>query len=157
MRLYQAVWAVTLLACGCGKAHDTRPWAPVAEHPKGDAFFAGRETRWLAANEFRIVSRNEGEAFARLEEVPAVGLTEEETTQFVDSLPGGSAGNLVLLRALAVHDRLNEFHVLWREDSVKVYHIGHVIGTPKPLIRRAVIARLPAIPKYVHIGIGIAE
>jgi hypothetical protein len=156
MRLIWVVWAVALIACGCGKAHDTRPWPPSEEHPKGDNFFYSQEARRLADDEFRVVSRNEAEAFARLEGAPAVGLTAEEATRFVDTLPGGTAGQLVLLRAVAIHDRLTEFEVQWREDSVKVSHRGTLRGRAI-LIRRAVIARLPAIPKYTHMMVGVVD
>jgi hypothetical protein len=108
-------------------------------------------------DEFRIVTVREREAFSRLDAAPAVELTVEEAKQFVEELPGGADRHLVLLRALAVHDQLTGFTVIWREDAVKVCHIDRIIGRPDPLIRRAVIARLPAFPKYAHVGIGLAE
>lgn len=152
-----AILLCALLISGCGRSPDTRPW-PDTDVPEPDhSHFDHNGAKRLENTEFGVVIANEREALAKLERSVWVELLPQEAEELLGHALGGAGGRLVLLRAIGVTERRSGFTVTWREKAVRVNHIDHVIGTPKPFVRRAIVARLPDVPSRVRIDLSIAD
>jgi len=95
-----------------------------------------------------VGDESQAEAQAMLEHVSALSLTPETARRFVDGdLPG--EGPLVLLRGVVLNPHSSGFSVYVRGRTVAVHH--DCLGSDRPhrMQRRAIVARLPAIPDDV--------
>jgi hypothetical protein len=154
------LWLGAFLVCGCGRnAPDTRPWPedPMNAPRTEPAFFDAPEARRLKDDEFGVVTTNEREAVARLEQAPWIELSQKEAEELLGHPLAGTGGRFVLLRATGITERMKGFEITWRDKIVKVYHGDHVFGQPKPTVRRALVARLPDVPTAVTWSLGVIE
>jgi hypothetical protein len=102
------------------------------------------------------VAARETEALARLERSAWVEVSGREAEELVGRQLGGTGGRLVLLRGLASDTPYGAFTVSWRPGAVRVTH--GCLGThPLPVVRRAVVARLPELPAEVFVDLDMAE
>ncbi|MDB5311973.1 MAG: hypothetical protein JWO38_6175 [Gemmataceae bacterium] len=103
-----------------------------------------------------VVPAREPESLARLEQSPWVEVSEPEVTGLTGRPLGGTGGRLVLLRALSWDTPYGGFTVSWRPGAVRVNR--GCLGTHLlPVVRRAVVARLPDVPAEVFVDLGMAE
>lgn len=163
MRLSVAIALIgAVLLCGSGgrvgPKHDTRPWPDGAYCPDDRWLsFEPPHAKRLTPDQFRVVTVREWEAIARLEHAAWVELTADEAGRyFVGRALDGGGGRLVLLRGLAVNHRQYWFIISWRDGEVLVYHAGHSAGRVE-VRRRAVIARLPALPTNAYVCYGVGD
>jgi hypothetical protein len=128
------------------------PWY----RPVTNEFIQSAEARERDTATFAVVSAREAEALARLEHAPSVEVSEQEAAELCGRPLAGSGGHLVLLRALAWDTPHGGFTVSWRPGAVRVNH-GCLGTQPLPVVRRAVVARLPDVPAEVFVDLGMAE
>jgi len=142
-----------------GSSRDGRPVAPpdpwyrlVSDEfiRSGDA--AERDPATFAV----VVAASEAEALARLEPTAWVEVSEREAEGLAGRPLDGSGGRLVLLRAVAWDTPYGGFTVSWRPGAVRVNH-GCLGRHPLPVVRRAVVARLPDVPVEVFVDLCMAE
>lgn len=163
MRMIGVLGAVTTVALGAalwlrGDRHRGR-----AEFPSPDPwyrlppseFFLSGEAKERAPATFAEVLP-EAESLARLERSPWAEVSEQEAVGLVGRPIGGSGGRLVLVRALAWDTPYGGFTVRWRSGEVFVQH-GCLGARPLPVVRRAVVARLPDLPSEVYVGLEMAQ
>lgn len=152
-----------ILAAGCGRDNsvpslatgcDTRAFTTTDSWyapPDGEGRFID-----LDRERFAVVTE-EHQAIARemLEGESGKGLTEPECVQLVGkSLPGD--GVPVLLRAVVLNEANGAFAVSVRGSEVFVSH--DCLGRhPLPMKRKAVVARLPGVPKTVFVSCGMDQ
>lgn len=106
---------------------------------------------------FAVVSpAREAESLARLERSPWVEVSEREAEELAGRPIGGAGGRLVLLRALAWDTPYGGFTVSRRPGAVRVSH-GRLGTRPLPVVRRALVARLPEVPFEVFVQLVMAE
>jgi hypothetical protein len=151
--------SVILVATGCPGCGEQQ-WVPNEwgrSHPK-PGYFNDEAARSINEDDFGLVRNdNEDDALRKLTKVSAVEISSEEAEKYLGKTLGGTGGKFVLLRALGITKRHQGFSVTWREGAVLVRHVDTVIGRPKPAVRRAIVARLPDLPKEVYVDYGIAN
>jgi hypothetical protein len=146
------------LVIGCEKHRDdgtTAPADPWVRRPPDD-YFDADDRRDLAKEDFAVVTVDEAKAQAKLEVSPWVKLSPQEAEQFLGRPFPELNGQLVLLRALSLNELNGAYTVTLRSASVRVHH-GSLGDRPFPINRRALIARLPALPSEVYVDCGMAE
>jgi hypothetical protein len=121
-----------------------------------DDFIQSAEARERDPATFAVVTRNEAEALARLEHVPCIEVSEREAEELAGRVLGGTDGRFVLLRALCYDTPNGGFAVRWRPGAVLVSH-GCLGTRPLPVVRRAVVVRLPDVPAEVFVSLDMAE
>ena len=142
-----------------GGAREGRPAAPpdpwyrrVPDEFLGSADATGRDRATFAG----VVAAREAESLARLERRAWVEVSGPESEQLAGRPLGGASGRLVLLRALAWDTPHGGFEVSWVAGGVRVNH-GCLGRHPLPVVRRAVVARLPELPSEVYVDLCMAE
>jgi hypothetical protein len=122
-----------------------------------DEFIRSADARESDPVTFAVVRpTREAEALARLERGPCLEVPEPEAAELAGRPLGGAGGHLVLLRALSWDTPYGGFSLSWRPGRVRVNH-GCLGTRPLPMIRRAVVARLPDVPTEVFVDLGMAE
>ncbi len=119
-------------------------------------FITSAEAKELAAAEFAVVSANEAEALARLERAAAVEVSPQEAEAYAGRPLAGTGGRLILLRALSWDTPYGGFTVSWRAGAVRISH-GCLSDRSLPVVRRAIVARLPDLPSEVYVDLSMAE
>jgi hypothetical protein len=140
-----------------GRASDDRlfvPPDPWYRLPPSE-FFGAAETQNRDSATFAVIP-HAAESLSRLERSPWAEVSEQEAAGLAGRPLGGSGGRLVLLRALAWDTPYGGFNVRWRSGEVFVQH-GSLGTHPLPVVRRAVVARLPDLPSEVYVGLERAE
>ena len=136
-----------------------------AEFPSPDAWYRGPTNAFIQDAEAKernpasfavVVSAKEAESLVRLERSPGVEVSEAEAAELAGRPLDGTGGRLVLLRALSWNTPHGGFAVSWRPGAVRVYY-GCLGAQPLPVVRRAVIARLPDVPSEVFVDLGMAQ
>jgi hypothetical protein len=112
----------------------------------------------LDRRDFALVADGkQTEARALLENVSWKKLSPPEAENLLGKpLEGPAAGELVLLRAVILNERTPVFEVSWRDGAVVVHH-GCLGRKALPMKRRALVARLPSVPKEVYAHCSMAE
>jgi hypothetical protein len=110
----------------------------------------------LGPDRFAVASRNEGEALARLADSPWVTVSPQEAKEYTGRAFDGPGGELVLLRALSLNEGTGRFELAWRAGAVRVHH-GCLGRYAVPQKRRALVARLPALPTEVYVDHSMVE
>lgn len=142
-------------APGLEKHHDGRafttadPWYAPPDESTYDWDEVGRD-------HLAVVSEPlQPEAQGMLVDAPAKEITADEAQRFTGKpLPG--EGVYVLLRAVVLNEGNGAFYVSTRGQDVVVSHgcLGHF---PMPMKRKAMVARLPVVPKTVYVDCGMDE
>jgi hypothetical protein len=142
-----------------GRAREDRPFVPPDPWYRlvSDEFIGAADARERDPSTFAVVvPARAAEALARLERAACVEVPEQEAEQLAGRRLGGAGGRLVLLRGLAWDTPYGGFTVSWRPGAVRVNH--GCLGThPPPVVRRAVVARLPGLPAEVFVDLCMAE
>ncbi len=128
------------------------PWARIPPIE----FIAADNGTVLPRDQFSQVTHNEADALAKLDASPQVKVTPQEAKAFTGRSFDEPGGELVLLRALALNEGTGAFSVTWLAGKVRVNH-GCLGRHPVPQIRRAIVARLPALPTEVYVDCEMAE
>jgi hypothetical protein len=110
----------------------------------------------LHPDAFAVVTAKEAEALARLRNSACVMLDPEEASELAGRPLGGAGGCLVLLRGLRWDTPHGSFTISWRPGSVRVNH-GCLGSHAIPIVRRAIVARLPDEPTEVYVDLCMAE
>lgn len=103
-----------------------------------------------------MVTVEEENALAKLQESPWVKLSQQEAEKFLGQPFPAMGGEVVLLRGLSLNEANGAFSVTWRNGAVRVHH-GCLGNRPMPTTRRAIVARLPAVPSVVYVDCSMAE
>lgn len=137
---------------GLGRFTPPDPWCRLPS----DDFVGASEVREIERGTYAVVVNKEPEALARLEQRASVELSSHEAEELVGHPLDGTDGRLVLLRALSWDTPYGAFTVTWRPGEVRVNH-GCLGTQPLPVVRRALVARLPSLPAEVYVDLGMAE
>jgi hypothetical protein len=121
-----------------------------------DDFIQSGDAKERDPTTFAVVVTKEAESLARLERSSGIEVSEQEATELAGRPLGGAGGKLVLLRALSWDTPYGGFAVSWRPGAVRVNH-GCLGTRPLPVVRRAVVARLPDVPAEVFVDLSMAE
>lgn len=160
MRLF-TTGLLLVLVTGCARNRDggtigtTAPADPWVRRPPAD-IFTGDTRRDLAKDDFAVVTIDEAKALAKLESSPWVKITPQEAEQFLGRPFPEMNGQLILLRALSLNEFNGAYSVTVHAGSVWVRH-DSLGDRPFPINRRALIARLPALPSEVYVDCSMAE
>jgi hypothetical protein len=121
-----------------------------------EEFYPYKHPTELAKDQFSLVTRNEAEALKKLATSSHVKLSSAEAKQFTGREFDEAGSQLVLLRALALHEKTGAFSITRVADKVRVHH-GCLGRTPVTQTRRAIVVRLPALPTEVYVDCGMVE
>lgn len=138
--------------------HDWEPITPPDPWYRAvsDEFHSDANTKEVPATEFGVVTANEGKALTRLEQAEWLEVSPREAEELVGQPLGGTGGRLVLLRGLSYDKSHGLFTVNWRPSGVRVNY-GCLGNRPLPVVRRAIVARLPELPTAVYVDLDMAE
>jgi hypothetical protein len=141
-----------------GRDRDDRPVVPPDPWDRGvtNDFIRPADSQELDRTEFAMVSQKEPEALARLERSAWVELSSQAAEELAGRPLGGTGGRLVLLRGLGWDTPYGAFTVSWRPGAVRVNH-GCLGRHRLPVVRRAVVARLPDLPEEVYVDLSMVE
>jgi hypothetical protein len=122
-----------------------------------DEFIQSADAKERDASTFAVVvAAREAESLVRLERSAWVAVSEREAADLAGRPLAGVGGRVVLLRALAWDTPYGGFTLSWRPGAVRVCH-GCLGRYPLPVVRRAVVARLPDVPAEVFVDLCMAE
>jgi hypothetical protein len=145
-----------VLLCGCGRDHRAFTTVDSWYRPPSTQLLLAEGWEDLGKDNFAVVTVKEAEALGKLEESPWVKLSQSEAEEFLGRPLDGVGGQLILLRALSLNERTGGFTVKRRKGAVQVHH--NCLGRgPVPMIRRALVARLPEVPSEVYVHCNMDE
>jgi hypothetical protein len=153
-----AAVAVAVTVAGYLVRHNDEYLPPDQWHrlPPSDFFHSARAKERDPATFAVVLPQLEPGSLARLKESAWVEVSEKEAADLAGRTLGGADGRLVLLRALAWDTPHGEFAVRWRPGEVFVQH-GCLGTRPLPVVRPAVVARLPDLPSEAYVGLEMAD
>jgi hypothetical protein len=155
MAAVAAAGAYALLRNGDPDRHFAAPLDPWCR-PPSDEFLQSGEAHELDPAAFAVVATREAESLAQLEHSAWVELSPREAEELAGRPLAGTGGRLVLLRGVAWDTPYGAFTVSRRPGEVRVNH-GCLGRHPLPVVRRAVVVRLPDVPAEVFVDLGMAE
>lgn len=160
--IYSA-WIIFFLAVGCNRGGQNDQSTSTQQPPDAwyrlptDDFILSAEKKERDPATFaRVVDAKLSESISRLENTPCIEVTEQEATELAGRPIGGTGGRLFLLRALCWDTPHGGFTVSWKPNAVWVSH-GTLGRHPIPVLRKAVVARLPDKPTDVFVDLQMAE
>jgi len=122
--------------------------------PPNEFVISARE---LDRAEFAVVpAAAEAGALARLSDTASVELSTREARELVGEPLAGVGSRLVLLRGVSWDTSHGSFTVCWRSGAVRVVH-GCLGQRSLPVVRRAIVARLPDLPAQVYVDLVMAR
>jgi hypothetical protein len=150
-------------AFGCGRQNEADhraftaidPWyRPLPVELRTDAKLIP-----LDKAEFAVVrDEKQAEAQAVLKDLAWKELAPNEAEDLIGKPIGKPvASHLVLLRALSLNERNGSFDVSWGSTGLVIVHHGCLGRHPLPMTKRAILARLPDVPKEVYVHCSMAE
>lgn len=155
-RTSRALWLGLFLLAACDRGQDERaitPSDPWLRPPSVEVITSSKE---IDRANFVLVTAQEAEAVARLKDAAWIELKPEEADEFAGQPIGGQGGKFVLLRAVSWDTPHGGFTLSWWPRAVRVTH-GSLGRHPLPVIRRAIVARLPDLPTDVYVDLCMAE
>ena len=155
-----AFWLValsSLLGCG-GRDHRAFTAADAWYRPPPIELLVGCDLTPVEKPEFALVTDpKQAEAQAKLEDTPWKKLSSQEAEDLLGKpIERQDAGEFVLLRAVSLNESNGAFDGAWR-DGVVVVHHGCLGRHPVPMNRRALVAKLPSLPKEVYVHCSMAR
>lgn len=118
--------------------------------------FIGAGFTEIPNGDFGQVTFSEDDALKRLTDSPFVELTARDAASYLGRPLEGKDGHLILLRAVVLNEGTEGYWVTWLNGMVRVHHAS--LGKhPVPMKRRAIVARLPAVPTEVYVDCSMAE
>jgi hypothetical protein len=118
--------------------------------------FLAAGTKELAPAEFAVVTTREAETLARLEQAEWLEVSPREAEELAGRPLAGAGGRFVLLRGLGYDNTYGAFSVSWQSGAVWVGY-GCLGDRPMPVVRRAIVARLPDVPSEVYVTLHMAK
>lgn len=142
---------------GCGRDEQVKQITIIPDAwirlPPTDLIFDG-----VSIGDFDLVPEGKhDQALMKLENSAWLKLSLHEAEELLDKkLDASAEGTLVLLRALSLNERNGRFSVSWHEGMVRVHH-GCLGRHALPMSRRALVARLPGMPREVYVDLSMAQ
>jgi hypothetical protein len=149
------MWLALVVCVGCADRLPPQPEEPWVRLPPVELIHAPDLVQ-LPRDQFAVVEEKwQPEAQAELAAVAYKPITSEQATKWLGRQLAGE-GRLVLLRGVCLSLSDKTFDVQCRGESV-IVDAGHLGPPPGPVMRKALVARLPVLPNSVYVHLCSAD